>query len=62
MEQYLSPEDLAKRYKVPLASVYRWNSDATGPRRIKIGKHVRYRLSDVEAWEAQRLSNEAVLA
>jgi predicted DNA-binding transcriptional regulator AlpA len=42
--------------------VYRWNSDGTGPRRLKIGKHVRYRLVDVEAWETQRLSSQAVNA
>jgi predicted DNA-binding transcriptional regulator AlpA len=45
MEQYLSPEDLAKRYKIPMATVYRWNSEFTGPRRLRLGKHVRYRLS-----------------
>ncbi|MDP9459341.1 MAG: helix-turn-helix domain-containing protein [Actinomycetota bacterium] len=55
MEQHLSPEDLARREQVPLRTVYRWNSDGTGPPRLKIGRHVRYRLSDVEAWEtAQR--------
>jgi predicted DNA-binding transcriptional regulator AlpA len=47
---------------VPVSTVYRWNSDGTGPRRLKIGKHVRYRLVDVEAWETQRLSSQAVNA
>jgi predicted DNA-binding transcriptional regulator AlpA len=60
--QHLSPEDLARREGVPVSTVYRWNSDGTGPRRLKIGKHVRYRLVDVEAWEMQRLSSEAVNA
>ncbi len=60
--QHLSPEDLARREQVPLATVYRWNSEGTGPRRLRLGKHVRYRLSDVEAWEAQRLSDEAASA
>ena len=60
MERHLSPEELARREGVPLATVYKWNSENTGPRRLKIGKHVRYRLSDVEAWEAQHLSDEAV--
>lgn len=59
-QQYLRPEDLAERYKVPLATVYRWNSEGTGPRRLKIGRHVRYRLSDCEAWEAEHLSEQVV--
>lgn len=60
MEQHLSPEDLAQRYKVPIATVYRWNSESTGPRRLKVGKHVRYRLSDVQAWEAKHLTADPV--
>jgi predicted DNA-binding transcriptional regulator AlpA len=60
--QHLIPEDLARREKVPVSRGYRWNSDGTGPRRLKIGKHVSYRLVDVEAWETQRLSSEAVNA
>lgn len=55
----LTPEDLAKREQVPLSTVYRWNSEGTGPRRIKVGKHVRYRLEDVEAWEAEHLTEVA---
>ncbi|SFT96980.1 transcriptional regulator, AlpA family [Geodermatophilus amargosae] len=59
MEQRLSPEEFARRVGVPLATVYRWQSQNTAPRRLKIGKHVRYRLSDVEAWEAKHLSDGA---
>ncbi|MCP2359688.1 putative DNA-binding transcriptional regulator AlpA [Nonomuraea thailandensis] len=32
-------------------TVYAWNSRGGGPRYMKIGKHVRYKLADVEAWE-----------
>lgn len=44
------PEALARRLGVPLATIYAWNYKGTGPKYIKIGKHVRYRRSDVEAW------------
>jgi excisionase family DNA binding protein len=47
---FYSPEGLAELLSVPLATVYRWNSTGTGPRRILVGKHVRYRRSDVEKW------------
>ncbi|MFG1855008.1 helix-turn-helix transcriptional regulator [Actinomadura geliboluensis] len=53
-EKHLTPEDLAERYDVPLKTVYGWNSDGTGPRRMKIGRYVRYRLADVIAWENER--------
>lgn len=53
-EQHLTVAELAERYRVPLGTVYRWNSHGTGPRPIKVGKHRRYRLSEVEAWEARR--------
>jgi excisionase family DNA binding protein len=47
---FYSPEGLATVLNVPVATVYRWNSTGTGPRRIHVGKHVRYRRADVEAW------------
>jgi predicted DNA-binding transcriptional regulator AlpA len=51
----LSPEALAERYGVPLETVYGWNKTRRGPRYMKIGRHVRYRLADVLAWEKSRL-------
>ena len=60
--QHLTPEDLARREGLPVSTVYRGNSDGTGPRRPKIGKHVRYRPVDAQAGETQRLSSQAVNA
>lgn len=54
MEELLTPSDLAQILDVPLATVYRWNSNGEGPRRIHVGRHVRYRPSDVESWLDQR--------
>lgn len=52
--RHLSPEDLAEREGVPLQTVYSWNKDGSAPPRLRVGRHVRYRLADVEAWEASR--------
>jgi hypothetical protein len=41
-DKHLSPEDLAEREGVPLMTVYGWNKTRTGPRYMKIGRHVRY--------------------
>lgn len=49
--KHLNVPELAERLGVPQATVYRWNCEGHGPRYLKIGKHVRYRVSDVEAWE-----------
>jgi excisionase family DNA binding protein len=53
-EKHLTIGELAERENVPAATVYQWNSRGTGPRYLKIGRHVRYRLRDVESWEAGR--------
>ena len=54
-EAHLTIEQLAEREGVAVGTVYGWNSKGGGPRYIKIGKHVRYRMSDVLAWEESRL-------
>lgn len=48
--EWMSPADLAAEFGIPIASVYQWNSRGTGPRAAHIGRHVRYRRADVEAW------------
>lgn len=46
----LSPQQVADYLGVPVATVYRWRYEGTGPRGMKVGKHVRYRRGEVEAW------------
>ena len=57
MEKHLTPQDLAEREGVPQATVYQWNSRGEGPRYMRIGRHVRYRLGDVERWENTRYAD-----
>ena len=54
----LSPQQLADYLAVPVATVYRWRCEGTGPRGIRIGKHVRYRRPDVEAWLETRTDRQ----
>ena len=35
---------------IPLATIYRWRSRGDGPRGIRVGRHVRYRVEEVERW------------
>lgn len=55
MDKHLSPAELAEREGVPLETVYLWNRKGTGPRYMKVGIHVRYRVQDVITWEESRL-------
>lgn len=46
----LSVEDLAAYLQIPVKTIYNWNSAGTGPRYVRIGKHVRYQWEDVVRW------------
>jgi excisionase family DNA binding protein len=43
-------QDLAEFLSVPVATVYRWRSTGEGPHGFRIGRYVRYRDRDVQAW------------
>jgi predicted DNA-binding transcriptional regulator AlpA len=58
-ERWLSRQQLADRYGLPVKTPAQWASKGTGPRYARIGRHVRYRLSDVIAWEAERFESHA---
>ena len=48
----LSTEDLMQEFGVSRDTIYRWNHLGTGPTRVRVGRHVRYRRADVDAWIA----------
>ena len=45
-----TPEDLSDYLVVPVNTLYQWNYKGSGPRPIRVGRHVRYREADVQAW------------
>ncbi len=47
--------EVAKHLSMPPKTLAEWRSRGTGPRYLKIGRHVRYRWADVLAWEESRL-------
>ncbi len=53
-ENLYSPEQLAERLGVPVATVFRWNYLGTGPLPLHVGRHLRYRPSDVNDWLEER--------
>lgn len=57
-ERLLSVEELANYLEVPVKTIYTWRHRNTGPKGFRVGKHVRFRWSDVQAWVAQRIADE----
>ena len=57
-DRWLSRQELAERYGVPVKTPAERASKGTGPRYAKFGKHVRYRLSDVIDWESKRFAED----
>ncbi|MCM3553271.1 helix-turn-helix domain-containing protein [Micrococcus luteus] len=57
-DRLLTPNDLAIYFDLPLSTIYGWRSKGTGPRGFRVGKFVRYRLADVEAWEQEQIEKE----
>ena len=52
--KHLNQTDLACRWDISPRTLERWRWLGQGPRYIKIGGRVVYRLSDIEAYEADR--------
>lgn len=46
----LSIEQLAEYTGISKNTLYYWRVEGRGPRGMKLGKYVRYRRADVEAW------------
>ena len=50
-------EELAAYLAVPVKTVYAWRYRDAGPPGLKVGRFVRFRPEDVEAWLASRTSD-----
>jgi excisionase family DNA binding protein len=53
MQKMITVAELSSWLGVPVQTIYNYNCNGTGPKRIRIGNHVRYRVADVEAWLRQ---------
>jgi excisionase family DNA binding protein len=60
--EWLGPKDVSDELHIPIKTVYQWNSKGIGPRAAKIGRHVRYRRADVEAWIEQQYATPSPAA
>lgn len=55
LNRLLTVEDLAEYLGVPVATVYAWRYHRQGPPGFRVGRHLRYRFTDVEKWIRSRI-------
>jgi excisionase family DNA binding protein len=55
LDELLTLQEVAAWLKVPIGTLYRWRYVGEGPRGIRVGRYVRYRRCDVEAFLNERL-------
>lgn len=49
-DQLMTALEVAEYLEIPIATLYGWRTKGDGPTAIKVGRHLRYRSSDVERW------------
>jgi len=52
---WLTRTELADRIRIPKSTLEGWAVEGKGPRFAKFGRHVRYRMDVVIAWENEQL-------
>jgi excisionase family DNA binding protein len=50
---------LSEYIGVPEATLYVWRSQGKGPKGFRVGKYVRYRSEDVDAWLNEQRAKES---
>lgn len=59
-DRLIGVDELAEYLEVPKATIYGWRNRGVGPPGFRVGKHVRFRWTDIERWIEDRLRREAV--
>jgi excisionase family DNA binding protein len=55
----LTLEELANWLQIKEQTIYRMRHDGHGPPGVKVGKQLRFRVSDIDRWWNQRLRTAA---
>ena len=56
LDRLLTLDDLAEFLEIPVATVHPWRYRQEGPPGFRVGRHLRFRWSDVERWIDDRIS------
>jgi len=60
VKRLLTITELADYLDVPPATIYGWRNRGVGPPGFRVGKHVRFRWTDIERWIEDRIREEVV--
>lgn len=52
--EWLTLDEIAGELGVPVRTVYAWRTKGLAPRGYRIGKHVRVKRTDLDAWLEQQ--------
>jgi excisionase family DNA binding protein len=54
-QEWLTTAEVAELLRVPIRTIYGWRSQRqNAPLAIRVGKHLRWRRTEVEAWLSNR--------
>lgn len=53
-DELMTTQQVATYLGVPIATIYQWRTRGLGPRASRIGRHLRWRRSEVDGWVEQR--------
>jgi len=55
LEPLIDVQQLADYLDVPVKTLYAWRYRREGPPAFRVGRHLRYRRSDIQQWIQQRI-------
>jgi excisionase family DNA binding protein len=60
LDRLLTVQELANYLGVPVSTIYAWRYHGQGPPGFRVGRHLRYRDSDVQRWIRDRLRTDVL--
>ncbi len=58
-DQLLTTSQVAAYLQVPVATIHQWRYRGEGPKAAKVGRHLRFRRVDLDAWLEQQSQKPA---
>ena len=50
MERLMTPPEVADLLQIPVSTLYRWRYERRGPASVRVGRVLRYKPSELQAW------------
>lgn len=58
MPALMTAAEVADELRIPLATFYAWRHRGTGPPAYRVGRHLRFRRSDIDQWLDERFDTD----